>query len=106
MINNFKKIARAFHLRNVESKRERRNFEVRQASLYQEKLIQTKLEEQILSAVAIMQSDPTAMAIHLACAPNAAPFIESTLKKLGLNYTLCANPNEVMIQRNSEVILG
>lgn len=106
MFANFGKIARAFHLRNVESKRERKNFEARQASMYQEKLIQTKLEEQILSAVAMMQADPTAMTIHLAVAPDATPFVETTLRKLGLGYTLCANPNEFIIQRRTEVVLG
>ena len=105
MVCYLSKIIRSIQLRNVESKRERREFEFTQKSLYSEKMLETKLEDEILKEVERMESSPTAVTIHIRVSDRAMAFADTVLDRLGLEYSHCAEPNEYLIQRRDEVFL-
>lgn len=98
------RIVKAIQCALQEKSRSTRQFKQKQKELYMEGLTETKVNQQLQYYVTEMQNDPEINYIRIRFAREASPFIMSALSRVTSEVIECAEENEYVIMRDTELL--
>lgn len=104
MIRGIIRIIKAIQCSFKEKRRLVRQFRTKQKEIYMEGMTETRLNQQLTYILDEMRKDPDINYVRIRFAKEANPYITDALKRVTSGVIECAEENEYILMRDTELL--